>query len=237
MRNAGMANSQADGKRRVRHRRSHSELKDEKKHRSRGKRNVTLEPYESEVGRIEIERLETQKSTDRTASTSKMTSESYATLPSEKISTSHRRRRVHHRSEEEPSHRMRRNSTSEDDSTHVYRNPESKSKQSRIQVAEKQVHSDEDFGESEREERQTQAESVKERPRKRKIKIVYITEEDYQSTKPKERKVREKKPRDDDHQEREGSIRRSKTHRTHQKVSAEALPASPPKRYVTRAFL
>ncbi|TVY32296.1 putative lipase, partial [Lachnellula subtilissima] len=125
---------------------------------------------------------------------------------------------------------MRRNSTSEDDSTHVYRNPESKSKQSRIQVAEKQVHSDEESGESEREERQTQAESVKERPRKRKIKIVYITEEDYQSTKPKERKVREKKLRDDDHQEREGSIRRSKTHRSHQKVSAEAIPASPPKR-------
>ncbi|TVY15626.1 E3 ubiquitin-protein ligase itt1 [Lachnellula arida] len=224
-----MANSQADGKRRVRRHRSHSELKDEKKHRSRGKGKVTLEPDESEVGRIRIERLETRTSTDRTAATPKMTSESYATLPTQKSSSSHRRRRVHHRSGEENSHRRRRNSTSEDDSTHVYRNPESRSKQSRIQVAEKQVQSDEGSSESEREERQMQAESVKERPRKRKIKIVYITEEDYQSTKPKERKVREKKPRDD-HQEREGSIRRSKTHHSRQKVSAEALHASPPKR-------
>ncbi|TVY33371.1 E3 ubiquitin-protein ligase [Lachnellula occidentalis] len=221
-----MANSQADGKRRVRRHRSHSELKDEKKHKSRGKGKVTLESDESEVGRIRIERLETQTSTDTTAARSKMTSESYATLPSQK-SSSHRRRRVYHRSGEESSHRRRRNSYSEDDSTHVYRNPESRSKkQSRIQVAEKQVHSDEESSESGQEERHTQAE---ERPRKRKVKIVYITEEDYQSTKPRERAVREKKSRDD-HQEREGSIRRSKTHRSRQKVSAEALPASPPKR-------
>jgi hypothetical protein len=234
--NAGMVNSQVDGKRRVRRRRSHSELDDEKLHKSRGKGKVALEPNGPEVRRNTIERLEDRTSNDRTAATPKMTSESHATLRSQKGSSSHRRRKDHHRSGVEKSHRSRRKSTSRDDSTYVYGNPESKSKHARITVAEKKLGSDDESSESEEAERSTQPESVKERPRKRKIKIVYITEEDYQSSKPKERTVREKKPQDGP-QEREGSIRRSKTHHSRRKASAEAPPASPPRRYGTRDFL
>lgn len=230
---AGMANSQADGKRRVRRHRSHSELDDEKLHRSRGKGKVALEPDLSEVRRMRIERLEDRTSTDRTPATLKMTSESHATLPSQKSSSSHRSRRKKERdrSADGKSHRRRRKSTLRDASTtYVYENPESKSSKSRIIVEEKKSSSDEESSESEEEEKSTKPESVKERPRKRKVKVVYITEEDYHSSKPKERTVKDKKPQDS-HQEKEGSIRRSKTHHSRRKSSAEAPPASPPKRY------
>lgn len=227
--NAGMANSQADGRRRVRRHRSHSELDEEKAHKSRGREKAALEPDVSEVRRIRIERLESQTSNDRTAAASKMTSESHATLSTQKSPSSHRRRKEHHRSGEEKSHRRRRKSPSRDDSTYVYGNPESNSKQSRIKIAEKELGIADESSESEEEERSTRVESVNDRPRKRKIKIVYITEEDYQS-KPKERSIREKKPRDD-HKDSDAFVRRSKTHHSHRKSSAEGPPPSPPRRY------
>jgi len=228
-----MENSQADGKRRVRGRRSHSELEDEKMHKSRGKGKVTLEPELAEVRRIRIERLEDRTSTDRSPATSKMTSESHATLPSQKSSSGHRSRRkkVHDRDADGKSRHRRRKSPSRDDSTtYVYENPESKSSKSRILVETKKPSSDGESSESEEEEKSTKPESVKERPRKRKVKIVYITEEDYHSSKPKERTVKEKKAHES-REDREGSIRRSRAHHSRRKSSAEALPPSPPKRY------
>ncbi|TVY67388.1 hypothetical protein LSUE1_G009227 [Lachnellula suecica] len=227
-----MANSHGDGKRRVRRHRSHTDLDAENLHKSRGKESlVTPEPDLAGVRRVRVERLEDRTSTDRTAAAAKMTSESHATLPSQKSSSSHRRRKEHHR-DEEKSHRRRREPVSRDDSAYVYENSESKSKHSRVQVAERKILSDEESIESEEEEQSIQPESVKERPRKRKIKIVYITEEDYQSSKPKERTAKAKQL-PESHTEREGSIRKPKTRHSHRKSAPEVAPASPPRRHTS----
>ncbi|KAH6671942.1 hypothetical protein B0J14DRAFT_594777 [Halenospora varia] len=229
-----MANSQADGKKKVR-RRAHSEWEDEKPDKSRGKERVTPHLEEFEPRRRRVERVERSLSPRRSAATPTMASESYATLPSQKSSSGHRRRRDHHRSPEERSHRRRRKSSSREESpstTYVYESSPSKSHKSRITLSEvKRLESEYDSSDFD-DTTAVESSGTKERPTKRKIKIVYITEEDY-NTKHKERTPKKEK-RSRDSPRRDDSPKRSRAHRSRRKSATEAPPSSPPRRASTR---
>lgn len=236
---AGMAHSEVEGRRRATRRSSYGEFDDEPPKKSSGKERVTLDREIPGVRRVRIERLDSNEGIHRPASHSKMTSESYATLPSEKSATSHRRRRRHHSPDDEH-HRRRRESGSprdESPSSYLYGTPSNRSRRSRATAPEtRKLDSETESSESEVEVVEVLAKphSIKERPRKRKIKIRYIEEEDYRASKPKERTHKgDRKPKDvsrekDIHKE-DDSIRRSRSHRPRR--TSEAALLSPPKRY------
>lgn len=235
-----MADSEVDERRRATRRSSYSEWDDEPPKNSSGKERVTLDREIPGVRRVRIERQDGSEGIHRPASHSKMTSESYATLPSEKSATSHRRRRRHHSPDDEH-HRRRRESRSprdESPSSYLYGTPSNRSRRSRATLPEtRKLDSESESSESEQEVVvvSTKPESIKERPRKPKIKIVYISEEDYRTSKPKERthktdrKLKDVSREKDIHKE-DDSIRRSRSHRPRR--TSEANLSSPPKRYI-----
>jgi hypothetical protein len=220
-----MANSRAtDGEDRVRRRRkSYSELE--------GKEKVTPEPEVSEVRRIRIERLEGNTTTRRSVATPKMTSESHATLSSLKSGSSHRRKSVHHRhsGKEETKHRRRTKSTSKDKSSYVYRSAVDRSCSSRTSVSEaRRLGRDGESSDSEADS--TQSEPIQVKPRRRKIKIVYVDEEDYKSSNPKERRSRTDREGKSHDRDIDESVRRSRAHSRRHSV-VDAPPISSHRRY------
>jgi len=222
-----MANSEsADGEPWVRRRRRpRSGLDDEKLYESGGNGRERDPP---EVRRIRIERLDGSTSTRRTASTSKMTSVSHATLPSIRTTTSHRRRRSRHRSPERKHHSRKKSAPKDESATYVYGAPEGKTRSSRVIVTEtRKLGRDGESSESE-EERATQSDPVKEKTRK--VKIVYVTPEEARSLKDKERRSRTTRESSDRPRGSGESIRRSRAHGSRRKSVSEA-PPSPPKRY------
>lgn len=224
-----MANSQADGVRRMRRRhKSHSELEGEKFYESGGKEKVSLEPDVSEVRRIRVERLEGSTTTRRSSATTKMTSESYATLPSLKSRSSHRRRKESHRDSEGTRHRRRRKSTSKDDSaTYVYGAPADKSTSSRITISETRALG-QDGESSESDDESTKSEPVKTKTRKRKVRVIYVTAEE---AKERERRARADKAPSQRPKESEETIHRSRAQDTRRKSTTDVLPASASRRY------
>jgi hypothetical protein len=235
-----MARSEvADGERMMRRRRSsYSELEDEKLYRSRGKEKITLEPDDSELRRVRVERLEGSTSTRRSVATPKMTSDSHATLPSLKPTSSHRRRHdIRHR-KVSTKHRTRRKSSSKDDSTptYVYGTPAERSQPSRITISEtrklgRDGESSELADENE-EDHTTHSEPVRDKPKKRKIKVIYVKGHDLKSSTPGERRVKSDKEIRDRRRDSYESVRRSRAHTTRRKSIAEERPSSPLKRYV-----
>ena len=221
-----------------RRRRSHGEWEDEKLYKSRGEEKITLEPDVSEVRRIRVERLEGSTSTRRSVATPKMTSESHATLPGLKSTSSHRRRKGPQRSTVSTKHRTRRKSNSNDDSTptYVYGPSADRSQTSRNTISEtRKLGRDEESSASEEDEDEenhtTHSGPVREKP-KRKIRVVYVKENSLKSTKPKERRVKSYKETRDRPKDSSESVRRSRVHTSRRKSVAEERPVSPPKRYV-----
>ncbi len=127
--------------------RLHSVLGDEKLDKLRGKKEVTQELGVEELRRIRIERLEGNAPRGGPASSSKMATESHASV---KEPSSHRRK--HHRSAEGKKHRRKRISTTKGESgtTYVYGPPAEKPRSTRILVSEtRKLGRDEDSSSSE----------------------------------------------------------------------------------------
>jgi hypothetical protein len=221
-----MANSKsADGELWVRRRRRpRSGLDGEKLYESGGNERERDSP---EVGRIRIERLDGSTSTRRTASTSKMTSASHATLPSIRTTISHRRKRSRHRSPERKHHSRKKSAPKDESATNVYGAPEGRRRSSRVIVTETRKLGRDGESSGLEEERVTQSNPVKEKPRK--VKVVYVTPEEARSLRDKERRSRTTRESSDRPRGSGESIRRSRAHGSRQKSVSEA--PSPPKRY------
>ncbi|RDL31494.1 uncharacterized protein BP5553_09703 [Venustampulla echinocandica] len=196
-----MVGPQDDDTRRARRRGSYSEWIEERPRKSRGNERVTLEPEDSGRRRIRVEKLERSTSTDRTAATPKMTSESHTTLPSQNCSSARKSKRENRRSPEHRVHRRRRRSSSRDRSPI---RPSSKSQpivDRTVDTA--KLGSEDESSEEEEMERPTRIEHIEDRPRRRKVKVVYVTEGGYSSSRHKDRGVGGGKrsghiPREDD---------------------------------------
>jgi hypothetical protein len=229
----GMANSYREDRRSYRRRASDSEWANEHAGNSSGKERVTLdsEPEIPGVRRIRVERRdERDAETRQTASPRKMRNESHTTLPSDESMSSHRRRRREHRSADEEGH-GRRTTVSRDDSpaSHLYGTPSKTSHHSQApENQSRRVESEDETSESE--EEVTGRSKVKRKSSsKRKVRVVYITEDEYHSSKQEERVHKgEKKPSisvtEDD------VVRRSRTHRSQRRSAAEPVDTSPMKR-------
>jgi hypothetical protein len=228
-----MANFHRDERRSYRRRASYSEWANEHGAKSSGKERVALdsEPEIPGVRRIRIEREDERcGETHQAVSPTKMAPDSYATLLSEESTSSHRRRRRHHRSPEEESHRRRApNSRDESPATYLYGTPSRTSRQSRATESETRRLESEDETSDVEEVVGRRSETKHESPSKRKVRVVYITEEDYHSSKRKERAQRGER-RSRDTPKEEDIVRRSRTHRSQRRSVAEPATASPPKR-------
>lgn len=231
-----MAHLRADGERRVRRRaRSYSSLDDEEEFESRGKESVTPELDPAELQRIRIERLEGSTSTRRRSTTQNMTSESHATLPNHKTSTSHRRRRRHHGDPEDKERTSRRKSTAKDEAadTYVYGAPTDRPKSSRITIKEmRKLGRDGESSESEREHVVRERRERRSGEKEKKIKVIYVTREELKASRHKERRV-------DSDPDRKDPLKRSSTHRSrrHSAVGLLYAPDTPPKRYAPRNLI
>jgi hypothetical protein len=223
-----MATSRVD-ERRMRRRKSHSELE--------GKKEVTLALDVCEVRRIRIERLESGiTTTRRTEAIPRMTSESQTTLPSVKSRSSHRRKKDRQNTSGDAETRHHRRKKSAARNSYVYSSPAGKSQSSRINISAKGTlaHDEEssDSGED-----STRSEPVQSKPRKRKIKIVYVDEDDYISSKPKERRSwTEKGPRECPRDVQE-SVRRSRAIPSRRHSVVNAAPVSSHRRYSLLSFV
>jgi hypothetical protein len=223
-----MANSEsADGERMVRTRRR---LDRGERHYESGGGNGRERDPAAEVRRTRVERLDGSTSTRRTASDSKMTSASHATLPSIRSTTSHRRRSHRHGSPENKSHSRRETTPKEEPAEYVYRAPEEKKRSSRIIVTEtRRLGRDGESTDDDEEERAAQSDPVRE---KRKTKVIYVSAEDSKALKHKERYSRTSRESSDRPRHSEESIHRGRSHRSRRNSVAEA-PSSPPKRFAT----
>jgi hypothetical protein len=222
-----MANSDdPDGERWVRRRRRSRSGLDEKLCESGGNGK---ERDPAEVRRFRRERHDRSRSTHRTASTSKMTSASHATLPSIRSAASHRRRKDRHRSPERKHHNRRQSTVKEEPATYVYGAPEGRTRPSRILATEtRKLGRDGESTESQGGERSTQSEPVKEKTRK--VKVVYVTAEEARALENKERKPRTSRESSNRPRDSGESVHRSRAHRSRRKSVSEA-PPSPLKRY------
>ncbi|CAG8979914.1 hypothetical protein HYALB_00011837 [Hymenoscyphus albidus] len=221
------------GRRRVTRRHSYSDWDDGPPTKSSGKERVTLEREIPGVRRVRVERQDADEDIHRRASHSKMNSESYATLPSQK-STSRRRRRHHHESPEDGHRRRRRDSNSRGESPASFHDgrPSNRSRHSRTTPPETKKHdSESETSESEKEivVMSRKSESIKDPPKVHKIRIVRVSEEEYRAAKTKEHilksdrksKVKEVKKEDE-------TLRRSRSHRPRR--ASEGVVSSSPRR-------
>lgn len=198
-----------------RRRKSDSELDSEEK--------VTSESDVPSMRRIRIERVEGNTTTRRSVATPKMSSESHATLRSEKSGSTHRRRKSHHHhsGKEEGKHRRRRNSTSKDESPYVYgsplnRPPTLRANNLRIRKPSQDIESTSSDAES------TQSDPVVEvKPRKRKIKIVYVDDDDRKYSKSKEYRSTTNREGRVRHSDAEKIVRRSRATPTRRQSAVE----------------
>jgi hypothetical protein len=222
-----MANSQREERRSSRRRDSGNEWQNEHAAQSSRRERVAQDSELSIPGvrRIRVERQDERDTGGReSASSRKMASESYATQPSEESLSSHRRRRRQHRSPDDDAP-GKRASVSRDESParYLHGTPSRTSRRSPVAESEsRRLESDEESSDSEEEVSRRSGTSQKS-PRKRKVKVVYITEEDYHSSKQKERRQRtDRKPveraKEDD------SVRRSRTHRSRRSVAEPTVP-------------
>jgi hypothetical protein len=230
-----MANSHREDRRSYRQRASDNEWANEHAGHSSGKGRVTLDsvPEIPGVRRIRVERRDEDRDagTRKTSSPRRMKTESHATLPSDESMSSHRRRRREYRNPDEEAY-CRRATVSRDESpaTHPHGTPSKTSYHTRAaQSVSRRVESSEEETSESEEEVVRRSETKRKSPSKRKVRVVYITEEEYHSSKQKDRAQKgERKPaisaREDD------VVRRSRTHRPQRRSVAEPVDSSPPKR-------
>jgi hypothetical protein len=230
-----MARSEeVEGERRVRRGRgSDGEWKGERK--ICGKEKISTEPDISEVRRLRVERLEGSTSTRRSVAKPKMTSESHATLPSLKSTSSQRRKHDPRRSTVSTKRHRKRKSTSKDDSTstYVYGTPADRSPPERRHAQDGEPIEEDDV-ESER-DHSTPSERDEDKPRRRKVKVIYVKEHSSKS-KPKLRRVRSDQEMHSRPTDSQKSVRRSRTQTTRRKSVVEERPISLPRRYVLSIF-
>jgi hypothetical protein len=211
----------ADAGRRMRRRhRSYSELDE------RGKEAPDLE----EVRRVRVERLEGSTSTMRpTPATTKMASESQASLRS---TASHRRKEPRRDTVGvSTKHRSRRKENARDDddtTTYVYGKPADRVP-SRAAVSEvRRLGRDGDS--SEEEEGGEKGSKQVEKPKKRKIRVIYVTDDDPKSSKSGDRRYMTEKELLENLRGSHDSARRSRAHISRRTSVVAERPASPPKR-------
>jgi hypothetical protein len=213
----------ADGVRWVRRRRSG--LDGEYHYESGGGKERERDPANVRRRRIRVERLEDNTEDRRTASSSKMTSASHATLPGSRSTQSHRRRH-RHESPERASHSRRKSGSREEPAEYVYGAPEDKKRPSRIIVTETRRLGRDGESTEEEEERATKSEPVKEKV----VKVIYVSAAEAKTLKHKERSLRTSKELSEHPRHSEESVHRSRAHRSRQNSVSQA-PPSPPKRF------
>ncbi|KAL3419876.1 IBR domain-containing protein [Phlyctema vagabunda] len=224
-----MANPYAEDsehKARRRHR-SHIGLAEDS-HRSRGVDEIVVEPEEEEPRRERVERLDGRTTTHRrTATASKMASESQTTLQSH--TSRSRRKKSHHGSVEEKKHRKRRKSRPRE-TDHVYAKPSSRSRSSRITIIETTAAAQEEEPSESEKDVESPAAVVRSEPKKRKIRVVYLTEEEARQKDRARRASIHTREKSGKVKEDDETAHRSRAHHSRKKPVVEATSGSPPKR-------
>lgn len=187
-----------------------------------------------EVRRRRIDRLEGRTTTEERAQSAtrrEMVNDSSATLPSVKKA---RRRERGETKEERQVRKRRERGEVEEGGEYVYGRPgEREKKEPTVRVSEtrKLGRDGESSSEEEGEERIPRG-STKERPREKKIKVVYVTREEQQKSRHREKEPRVVKVVRARPNEEASSVHRSSTQRSTRTsvVEVTPMPPSPPRR-------